>query len=374
MANTSMPEARIGALHDAHNALGAKFGDFGGWLMPLEYAGGGVLAEHAAVRESVGVFDVSHMGTFTLKGPDARSALNQVLTNDLTRVGPGSAQYSMLCSSTGGVVDDLIVYVRSADDVFVVPNAANTSMVIATVQTIVASSEVSVRDVSARTAIIAVQGPQSPAVLSELGLPADLDYMTFTDIATDSGSGVVARTGYTGEHGYELVIPVQAAVLLWPRIVELCRERGGLPCGLGARDTLRTEMGYPLHGHELGLEISPLEAGISWAVGWEKPSFVGRATLVHERERGPARQLRGLLCVEKGVPRGGMTVRRPDEETEILGVVTSGTFSPTLKQGVALALLDPAAHIGDEVIIDIRGRPCRAQIVKPPFVPADPRK
>lgn len=367
-------QVQNGPLHHEHAALGAKFGDFGGWLMPLEYAGGGVLAEHGAVREHVGVFDVSHMGTFAVRGPDARAAVNDVFTNDLTQIDENGAQYSLLCSGSGGVVDDLLVYVRSDDDLFVIPNAANTQIVIATVESILEPTGVAVEDLSASTAILAVQGPQSAELLGELELPTGHDYLTFVDTQTQFGPVIVARTGYTGEHGYELMMPIAAAQELWPRIVELCQALGGLPCGLGARDTLRTEMGYPLYGHELGLEVSPLEANLSWAIGWDKPAFVGCAELTKARAQGPPRRLRALRCLDRGVPRPGMSVRRLDGDVQILGTLTSGTFSPTLRTGIALALLAPDVLIGDEVVIDVRGRPCRARVVKPPFVDADPRR
>lgn len=367
-------QVRNGPLHHEHAALGAKFGDFGGWLMPLEYAGGGVLAEHGAVREHVGVFDVSHMGTFALQGPDARGAVNEVFTNDLTQINANGAQYSLLCSATGGVVDDLLIYMRSDDDLFVIPNAASTQIVIATVESILEPTGVVVEDLSASTAILAVQGPQSAELLAELQLPVGHDYLTFVDAQTQFGPVTVARTGYTGEHGYELIMSIAAAQELWPRIVQACQARGGLPCGLGARDTLRTEMGYPLYGHELGLEVSPLEANLSWAIGWEKLVYVGRAELARQRPQGPARRLRALECFDRGVPRPGMSVRRSAGDEQILGTLTSGTFSPTLRTGIALALLAPDVQIGDEVVIDVRGRPCRARVVKPPFVDADPRR
>ena len=352
--------------------MGAKFGEFGGWLMPLEYAGGGVLAEHEAVRGHVGVFDVSHMGAFAVHGPGALDALNAVLTNDLRRIGPNQAQYSLLCTSDGGVVDDLLVYVRSEEDLFIVANAGNAELVMATIEPIVEASDVRLVDLSQDTAIIAVQGPDSAAVMAQLGLPYGHDYLSFVDAVTPFGPVTVARTGYTGEHGYEALVPVEAAAQFWSMAVDASRSAGGAPCGLGARDTLRTEMGYPLYGHELSVEISPVEAGLSWAIGWDKPAFIGRQALVRQREQGPDRRLRGLRCVDRAVPRPEMDVRASDGQ--LVGVVTSGTFSPTLRNGIALALISSRVAVGDIVEIDVRGRSRAAQVVVPPFVDANPRR
>jgi len=369
--------AKRGPLNDIHEAAGAKFAEFGGWLMPLEYAGGGVLAEHAAVREAVGVFDVSHMGTLQLHGPGATEALNRVLTNDLSKVDVGQAQYSLLCDEFGGVVDDLLVYVRSDDSAMIVPNAANTAAVrdALVAALAVAAPDVVVSDVSDQTAIIAIQGPSSAEVISQLELPLDLTYMSFADLPEDSLEipSVIARSGYTGEQGYELIVPAEHAVHIWEQIITAVSALGGRVCGLGARDTLRTEVGYPLHGHELSTEIDPVTAGLSWAVGWEKTEFVGRGALLERRAAGPARRLRGLRLIDRGVPRAGMVVRKLSGDSPEIGTVTSGTFSPTLRVGIALALIDAELGVGDEVVVEIRGKGCRAEVVKPPFVESDPR-
>jgi aminomethyltransferase len=346
-------------LHDRHEALGAKFAAFGGWEMPLEYAGGGVLKEHTAVRTSVGVFDVSHLGKAGVVGPGAADFVNACLTNDLGRIGPGRAQYTMCCDdATGGVVDDLIAYLFSPDDVFLVPNAANTAEVVRRLSA-AAPPGVTVADEHRTFAILAVQGPESAATLAKLGLAADLDYMSFTA----SPEVVVCRTGYTGEHGYELVLPADRAAPVWDELM----AAGVQPCGLGARDTLRTEMGYPLHGQDLSMEITPVQARAGWAVGWSKPAFWGREALLAEKAAGPRRMLRGLELTGRGIPRGHMTVYAGEQA---VGETTSGTFSPTKKVGIALALLDTAAGLadGDLVEIDIRGRRAEARIVKPPFV------
>jgi aminomethyltransferase len=240
-------------LHDRHAALGAKFAAFGGWEMPLEYAGGGVLREHAAVREAAGVFDVSHLGKARVRGAGAADFVNSCLTNDLGRITPGKAQYTLCCDATGGVVDDLIAYLYAADHVFLIPNAANTAEVVRRL-TEAAPEGVTVTDEHRDHAVLAVQGPQSAAILGKLGLPTAHDYMSF-DTATFGGAELtVCRTGYTGEHGYELVVGRDDAGPAWDAII----EAGVRPCGLGARDTLRTEMGYPLHGQELTVDISPV--------------------------------------------------------------------------------------------------------------------
>ncbi len=354
-------------LHAAHEALDAKFGPFGDWEMPLEYAGGGVVAEHTAVRESVGVFDVSHLGKALIAGPGAAEFANTLFTNDLRRIGPGQAQYTMCCTEDGGVVDDLICYLVGEDEVFIVPNAANNAEIVARL-TAAAPEGISITNQHNDFGVIAVQGPRSADVLTELGLPTELDYMAFVDADWRGRSVRVCRTGYTGEHGYELVPRSADAVELWDALLTAARSHGGRAAGLGARDTLRTEMGYPLHGHELSRSISPVQAGATWAVGWKKDAFTGRDALLAERAEGPKRRLRGLRAIDRGIPRPGMPVL--DAEGKQVGETTSGTFSPTLKVGIALALIDSAAGVepGAELTVDVRGRSLRCTVVKPPFV------
>src|SRR6266508_3749366 len=278
-------------LHDRHAALGAKFAGFGGWQMPLEYAGGGVVAEHTAVREAVGVFDVSHLGKATVREP-------------------GAAPYTLCCDdATGGVVDDLIAYLYDENHVFVIPNAANTAEVCRRLAA-AAPPGVTVTNQHGEYAVLAVQGPRSTEVLAALKLPTDHDYMSFTDALLDGRSLVVCRTGYTGEHGYELVIPAADAVAVWDALLGTGIEVR--PCGLGARDTLRTEMGYPLHGQDLSMEITPVQARAGWAVGWKKPEFWGREKLLAEKEACPRRTLRGLEAVGRGIPRAHMEVYAGD--------------------------------------------------------------
>jgi aminomethyltransferase len=357
---------RHSPLHGRHVDLGAKFAAFGGWEMPLEYAGGGVLKEHAAVREAVGLFDVSHLGKATVRGPGAATFLNRCFTNDLDKIGPGQAQYTLCCDERGGVVDDLIAYLHAPDHVLLIPNAANTADVVARLRA-AAPAEVTIAEEHEAFAVLAVQGPRSADVLAELGLPTGHDYMGFATATLDGVPMTVCRTGYTGEHGYELVVPSASAGAVWDALVKAGEPIGLRAAGLAARDTLRTEMGYALHGQELSLDISPVQARLNWAVGWRKPEFWGRAALLAERDAGPKRALWGLESLDRGIPRPHMVLRRDGTD---VGEVTSGTFSPTKRVGIALALLDTTSGLGpgDEVEVDVRGRPSRMKVVKPPFV------
>ena len=365
-----MPDLKHSPLHGRHVALGAKMADFGGWHMPIEYPGGGVVAEHTAVRERVGIFDVSHLGKASVTGSGAVDFVNACLTNDLRRIGPGKAQYTMCCDASGGVVDDLIAYVRAEDDVFLIPNAANTSEVVRRLAE-AAPDGIAVENRHDAYGIVAVQGPRSDELLRSLGLPTEHDYMGFAVADWDGRPVIVCRTGYTGERGYELVPRWEDTPPLWDTLTEAMAGHGGLPCGLGARDTLRTEMGYPLHGQDLSLDITPVQARAGWAVGWKKPQFWGREALVAEKEAGPARQSWGLLVTGRGIPRQHCAVT---VDGRTVGEVTSGTFSPTLRQGIALALLEPSVGLGADVVVDVRGRDVPATVVKPPFVEVQTRQ
>ncbi len=362
---------RTSPIHDRHVALGAKMADFGGWEMPIEYPGGGVVREHSAVRERVGIFDVSHLGKASVTGPGAADHVNACLTNDLGRIRPGQAQYTLCCAESGGVVDDLIAYLNSDDDVFLIPNAANTATVVQMLAE-AAPEGVEVTDRHEEFGIIAVQGPKSDEVLQALGLPVDHDYMSFDRAEWEGVPLTVCRTGYTGERGYELVAPAGDSARLWDALVEAMAPYDDLPCGLGSRDTPRTEMGSPLHGNDLSLDITPVMAGSAWAVGWEKDTFWGKDALVAQRVAKESRLLRGLRATGRGIPRAGCVVR--DEAGTEVGVLTSGTFSPTLKEGVALGLLDRSVKIGDQVVIDVRGRELPAEVTKPPFVEVQVRQ
>jgi len=339
--------------------------DFGGWLMPIEYPGAGVLAEHGAVRERVGLFDVSHLGKASVKGEGALDFLNTQVTNDLNRISDSQAQYTMLCNPDGGVVDDLIVYRNSIEDLFLIPNASNTTEVVQIIAS-AAPSSIEVKNLHESHAVLALQGPKAAAVIESLGVTPTMDYMAFAHVEIAGCKVILCRTGYTGEHGFEIVPTWQDAAHVWDALVEAMQPFDGLVCGLGARDTLRTEMGYPLHGHELSLEITPVQAGSTWAVGWKKEEFRGSQALRAEKESGATHILRGLQSTDRGIPRAGMEVKSSDGA--VIGVITSGTFSPSLKKGIALALLKPEYVIGNSVVVDVRGRDSVAEIVALPMV------
>ncbi|KUH88499.1 MULTISPECIES: glycine cleavage system aminomethyltransferase GcvT [unclassified Mycobacterium] len=367
-----MSEVEHGPLEDRHRELGASFAEFGGWLMPVSYAG--TVSEHTSTRTSVGLFDVSHLGKALVRGPGAAEYVNSAFTNDLRRIGPGKAQYTLCCTDVGGVagvVDDLIAYYVSDDEIFLVPNAANTAAVVEALRR-EAPAELTITDEHRSYAVLAVQGPKSAQVVGALGLPTDMDYMGYADAEFGGVPVRVCRSGYTGEHGYELLPPWDRADAVFDALLETVTAAGGEPAGLGARDTLRTEMGYPLHGHELSLDFSPLQARCGWAIGWKKDAFWGREALLAEKASGPRRLLRGLRAVGRGVLRAGLTVLDGDRP---VGVTTSGTFSPTLKVGIALALIDTDRNIADGqlVTVDVRGRAVECEVVKPPFVAAKTR-
>jgi aminomethyltransferase len=358
-------------LHDRHVALGAKLAEFGGWEMPLEYPTG-VLKEHAAVREGVGIFDVSHLGKLEVRGPGAAAYLNTCLSNDLGRIGPGRAQYTLACDeATGGVVDDLIAYYRDDDHVLLVPNAANTVEVLRRLEEH-RPDGVTITDQHRTHAVLAVQGARSDEVLAAVGLPSGHAYMSFVVSAHEGADVVVCRTGYTGERGYELVLEDAAAPAVWDALMAAGAAYGLTPCGLGARDTLRTEMGYPLHGQDIGLDVTPVQARLGWAVGWSKPAFWGREALLAEKEAGPRVTLRGLVAQGRGIARPQMSVRVTRDLP--VGYVTSGTFSPTLRKGVALALVNAQIQEGAEVLVDVRGRAEVFVVTRPPFVHPDVRE
>ena len=363
-----MNEPRHSPLHDRHVALGAKFSEFGGWQMPLQYSG--VVAEHKRVRSAVGVFDVSHLGKLWVRGPGAVDFLNRCLSNDLGRIAAGHAQYTLACNDQGGVVDDLIAYRIGDDEVLLIPNAANAATV-RELLAAVAPAGIELHDGHTEHAVIAVQGPFSDETLAALGLPVGQDYMAFAPGTWGGAALTVCRTGYTGERGYELVVPAPAAGGLWDAVLAAGAEYDILPAGLGARDTLRTEMGYPLHGQDLSPSITAVQAGVGWAVGWSKPEFWGAAALKTEKAAGAARLLRGLKATGRGIPRGHMQV--VDETGGQLGEITSGTFSPTLGVGIGLALLDRSVPLGARVGVLVRGRTEEFEVVKPPFVTSSVR-
>ncbi len=354
---------RPSPLDDRHRALGASMTGFAGWDMPLDY--GSVVGEHGAVRTGCGVFDLSHLGTLRVTGPGAEAAVRRTLTNDVAALPVGRAHYSLCLDDEAGIVDDLLVY-RLPDALFVVPNAANAAAVAQRLREAAASADGGARvtDVKDDLACLAIQGPQAAQVATGAGF--SVEGMAYLDCGPlGDGPGVLARSGYTGEVGFEAFVPVEDAPSLWDRVL----AAGAAPVGLGARDTLRLEMGYPLHGQDISPATTPVEAGLGWAV--RGTGFAGAAACAAAKERGAARRLRGLRATGRGIPRAHCRV---SVDGEVVGETTSGTFSPTLRVGVAMAYLDVAsATLGSAVSIDVRGRAVAAEVVRPPMVPSDPR-
>ncbi|MEO7837397.1 MAG: glycine cleavage system aminomethyltransferase GcvT [Acidimicrobiales bacterium] len=349
---------RRAPLDACHRELGARMVDFAGWEMPLSYPGGTV-AEHLACRSSAVAFDVSHLGTVRVTGPDAFDRLNTVLTNDLARIGPGLAQYTHLLADDGSVLDDLIVWWLDEQCFDVMPNASNTVAVL---------GAVGGTDVTGSRAVIALQGPAARSLLATVAPEAaEVSRFAVRSFRWEGEPCVAAGTGYTGEDGVECAVPVDVA----PRFWEAVLGAGISPAGLGARDTLRLEAGLPLHGHELGPDITPLQAGLGWVVAWGKPAFQGRHALEAERRDGPRRRLRGLLMEGRQPPRQGYVVRGAGAGLDHppVGVITSGNFSPVLEQGIGLALLSPDVLPGHHVEVDMRRRSVAAVVIDPPFVP-----
>jgi aminomethyltransferase len=339
-------------LDERHRALGAKLVEFGGWDMPIQYATG-TLAEHRACRTDAAVFDVSHLGTVRVAGPGALDRLQAALTNDLGKIGPGRAQYThLLDEADASVLDDIIVWWVGDDRFDVMPNASNTERVV---------SAIGGDDVTATRAVIAVQGPAARDRLATVAPEASaVGRFRVAEVDVLGRPSVVAGTGYTGEDGVELAVDADHASAVWDAVL----QAGVTPAGLGARDTLRLEAGLPLHGHELGPGITPLQAGLGWVVSWDKGEFRGRAPLAAERERGVARRLRGLEVDGRRPPRSGNAVLVSGEPA---GEVTSGNYAPTLERGIALAFLPPEVGEGSEVAVDIRGTTVPARVVKLPF-------
>lgn len=348
---------RHSPLEVVHVSLQAKLVPFGGWLMPLNYPLG-TLSEHRACRTSAVVFDVSHLGTVRVEGADAFDRLQAQLTNDLNKVAPGRAQYThLLDPDDASVLDDIIVWWLADQTFDVMPNASNTARVL---------DAIGGEDVTGRRAILAIQGPESRAVVAKVSADAaGVGRFRVSAFEFEGTSCTVAGTGYTGEDGVEISVPSEHAADLWKAIT----TAGAAPAGLGARDTLRLEAGLPLHGHELGPGITPLQAGLGWVVGWDKGDFRGRAPLEAERAAGPRRHLVGLVAEGRQPPRQDAGVLRQGHR---VGIVTSGNFSPVLGSGIALAFIDSSSDIGpgDEVDIDLRGRLVPARVAALPFVVA----
>jgi aminomethyltransferase len=358
-------------LEAQHLALGAKLGAFGGWTMPIEYEG--ALAEHRAVRERVGVFDLTHLGKVEVEGPGALGMLQRVVTNDVSAVAIGEAQYNLVLNDGGGVIEDLIIYRLAEDRFFVVPNASNTQRVLQILGEAPADGRVHLM-YHQDWCFLAIQGPGSVQLASQLFPEAPgLEFMRCTESEFRRRPVIVTRSGYTGEVGFELFTYQDIAIDLWVSLLEAATPLGGKPCGLAARDVLRLEMGYPLYGQDLFESSTAFEAGLSWAVAMEKGDFTGRHALERQRAEGLPSRLRGLKMKERRhIPRAHYPVFVKDR---VIGEVTSGTYSPMLETGIALAYLWPAdvAGAGDEVEVDIRGRRGTATVVQPPFVSRSPR-
>ena len=350
-------------LYAAHQALGARFVDFGGWEMPVQYTS--ILEEHQAVRERAGLFDVSHMGEIERRGPRALAAAQELTVNDLGRLHDGQAQYSMLCLPTGGVVDDIMVHRVSNERVLLCVNASNAEKDFAWIKEHHNGAEVINR--SAEFALLALQGPRGTEILTRL-TRLDLTHIPPFSFAQGQVCGreaLVAHTGYTGEDGWEIYCAPGDARTLWDALLEAGQPFDIRPAGLGARDTLRLERALPLYGHELTDETTPLEAGLSWVVRFTKPSFIGRDALLQQRARGLTRRLVGLMMTQPGIPRQGYAVVH---EGTVVGVVTSGTKSPTLGKAIGLGYVaSTLGAVGTQLGIDIRGRVIGAEVVRLPF-------
>jgi aminomethyltransferase len=349
--------SRVSPLDAVHRSLGARMVPFGGWDMPLEYAG--TIEEHLACRRSAALFDVSHLGTVRISGDAGFDRLQRTLTNDLAKIGPGRAQYThLLDEADASVLDDIIVWwytdpSTSASVFDVMPNASNTDRVI---------DALGGDDVTSTRAVLAVQGREAKARVESIW-PQVAAVGRFRVAVCDWNGHpcVVAGTGYTGEPGLEISVAANSAESLWEAIT----GTGVQPAGLGARDTLRLEAGLPLHGHELGPGITPLQAGLGWVVAFDKPEFRGKDALVAEREAGVRRKLVGIATEGRRPPRAGCAVMAGGDA---IGEVTSGNFSPVLQHGIALAFVRPDVELGDTVTVDVRGTALPGKVVKTPFV------
>ncbi|NLD34555.1 MAG: glycine cleavage system aminomethyltransferase GcvT [Clostridiales bacterium] len=351
-------------LYDLHVRLQGKIVPFAGYLLPVQYPTG-VIAEHNAVRRACGLFDVSHMGEILFEGPDALSNLQRMHTNDFSGMQVGRVRYSPICNKQGGIVDDLIVYKFAEDRYLLIVNAANKDKDFAW-YTKHAQGDVKILDLSDQYAQLALQGPKAPAVLARVADAAQLPtkYYTFTEHVLVAGVDcLVSRTGYTGELGYELYCKPEDAVRLAEALLEAGKDDGLIPCGLGARDTLRLEAGMPLYGHEMSDDITPLEVGLDMFVKMDKPDFIGKQALL---ERGEPKKIRvGLMLLDRGIAREDSDVYKDDQ---LIGRTTSGTMGPFVGKAIAMATIDRAhANIGEKLVVDVRGRKLAAQVVALPF-------
>ncbi len=366
MTDQATVPAHVTPLLERHQELGAKLIEFGGWLMPLQYAG--ILEEHRAVRERAGLFDLSHMGELFVEGPEAGVALARAVISDPTSLAIGRAQYSMICAPDGGVIDDLIIYRLADERYLVVANAANAGIVSDALAERLAGSRAVLDDRSLAMGLVAVQGPRSQSILTgltDLDLPA-IRYYAIAEGGVAGKQALVARTGYTGEDGFEVFVEAADSVPIWDALSEAGSREGLAPVGLGARDTLRLEAGMPLYGNELDRETNPVEAGLARVVRTDKPmDFVGRAALEKVLAAGPAKRLVGLVVRGRGIARHGYPVLAGDRRT---GVVTSGTQSPSLGVPIAMAYVAPGdAEPGTMLAVEVRDQPVVAEVVPLPF-------
>ncbi|WP_289142592.1 glycine cleavage system aminomethyltransferase GcvT [uncultured Brevibacillus sp.] len=350
---------------------GAKVIDFGGWELPVQFSS--IIEEHHAVRTLAGLFDVSHMGEVMIEGPDATACVQYLITNDISKLQINQAVYAALCYPNGGIVDDLLVYKQGEQKYLLVINASNIDKDVDWILSH-AIGDVTIENISSKTAQLALQGPVAEKVLQRMTATdlSEIAYFTFEDDVEVAGvKTLVSRTGYTGEDGFELYLDAADAPALWEKILEEGKADGVVPCGLGARDTLRFEARLPLYGQELGPDISPLEAGIGFAVKLQKEAdFIGKEALQKQKEEGVSRKLVGIELIGRGIPRNGYPVYAADaaETDEAIGYVTSGTQSPTLKKNLGLALIKADyAAIGTNLTVEIRGKRIEAVTVKAPF-------
>lgn len=365
MSDEPSAELKKTPLNEVSRELGGKMVEFGGWDMPVQFSG--IIDEHTAVRERAGLFDVSHMGEITFRGPQALELLQVLTCNDLSKMQDGRCQYNGLLYPTGGFVDDILVYRHAADDYLMVVNAANIEKDFEWILGAVDERDVEVRNVSSEWAQLALQGPRAEETLSRL---TDLDlssirYYRFATGKVDGVEAIISRTGYTGEDGFEVYVTPSAAPQLFRRILEAGRDFNVLPCGLGARDTLRLEAKMALYGNDIDHSTTPYEADLGWIVKLDKGDFHGRDVLAREKDEGVRRKLVGFEMIDRGIARHGYPIVSDGEE---IGIVTSGTHSPTLKKAIGLAYLpaDKAAE-GAEFSIEIRGKETRAKVVPTPF-------
>ena len=353
-------------LYQVHVDAGGKLVDFGGWNLPVQYSG--IQSEHKAVRTQAGLFDVSHMGEVTVEGPEAEAYLNHVVTNDVARLVDGQALYTVMCRPDGGIVDDLIIYKRNREKFFICVNASNTDKDFAWFQENRGTFKVDLKNLSDQYCQIAVQGPNAPAILQKLVKPelAKLGYFHFVETDVLGKNALIARTGYTGEDGFEIYLPAAHGPAVWKALMETGKPLGLIPCGLGARDTLRLEAALALYGNDIGDDTNPLEAGLGWVVKLQKSEFNGKAVLEKVKQAGTQRKLSGIRMLERVIPRHDYEVFTADGAKKI-GKVTSGTLSPTLDFPIAMAYID-SQHTGDaKVSVKIRDKFYPGEITKLPF-------